>query len=378
MRELRHWLTRLETLRADDAAQYDIPLIAPGTTLPPDSEGFIGISPRSLFSGRIGDSHPKYVALIRFLDSREGQKNVLRLRALATELGAALTFVTGRRMEIPHTISAKQEGAPEVAFMAYDGIFDSRLQGPFESSLTVPLTAFLSKLGSLSDEHIATLGAALNLHYAATLLFDRDLSAAYVLLVSGIEMLSRAYGLPPERWEEWDQSQNWDAWMVETGIAGAQREALIRRLLKDKQLRLAETFSTYASTHLRPSFWDIDLDGWVYGITLPEGAHAAPNKASSRKIRECLDSDAAFLKKALKKSYEVRSGVVHSGNPVDFINSLLFSGNKVRPDAPLPFAILRSILVELIEAKLEEVASPSALPDVRIVFNEPEAPRKQP
>lgn len=272
-------------------------------------------------------------------------------------------------MEIRQTISAKQEGASEVAFMGYEGIFDSRIQGPFEGSLTTPLTVFLSKLESLSDEHIATLGAALNLHYAATLLFDRDLSAAYVLLVSGIEMLSRAYGLPPERWEEWDQSQDWDAWMDETGIAGAQREALIRRLLKDKQLRLAETFSTYASTRLRPSFWDVDLDGWIYGINLPGGTHAAPHKASSRKIGECIDNDPILLKKALKKSYEARSGFVHSGNPVAFLTSLLFSGNKVQPDAPLPFAILRSILVELIEAKLEETALPSNLLDVKIVFS---------
>jgi hypothetical protein len=373
VKELRHWLVRLKTLTADDAAMYDIPLIAAGTNLPPDSEGFIGVNPRFLLPAQIGDSHPKYLALIRFMDSREGQKNVLRLRALATELGAALTFVTGRRMETRHTISAKQEGASEVAFMGYDGIFDSRIQGPFESSLTTPLTVFLSKLASLSDEHIATLGAALNLHYAATLLFDRDLSAAYVLLVSGIEMLSRAYGLPPGRWEEWDQSQDWDAWMDEIGIVDTQREALIPRLLKDKQLRLAETFSTYASTRLRPSFWDIDLDGWIYGINLSGGTHAAPHKASSRKISECIDNDPVLLKKALKKSYEARSGFVHSGNPVAFLASLLFSGNKVQPDAPLPFAILRSILVELIETKLEETALPSNLPDVKIVFSKPSA-----
>jgi hypothetical protein len=159
--------------------------------------------------------------------------------------------------------------------------------------------------------------------------------------------------------------------MDETGIVGAQREALIRRLLKDKQLRLAETFSTYASTHIRPSFWDIDLDGWIYGINLSEGTHAVPHKASSRKISECIDNAPMLFKKALKKSYEARSGFVHSGNPVAFLASLLFSGNIVQPNAPLPFAILRSILVELIEAKLEETALPGILPDVKIVFNEP-------
>jgi hypothetical protein len=92
-----------------------------------------------------------------------------------------------------------------------------------------------------------------------------------------------------------------------------------------------------------------------------------------RKISECIDNDPVLLKKALKKSYEARSGFVHSGNPVAFLASLLFSGNKVQPDAPLPFAILRSILVELIETKLEETALPSNLPDVKIVFSKPSA-----
>lgn len=74
------------------------------------------------------------------------------------------------------------------------------------------------------------------------------------------------------------------------------------------------------------------------------------------------------LSKALKQSYAARSGYVHSGNPIDFVTSLLWAGNKVEPDAPLPFAILRSILVELIDAKLDSLASPYELPDVRITF----------
>ena len=64
-------------------------------------------------------------------------------------------------------------------------------------------------------------------------------------------------------------------------------------------------------------------------------------------------------------------GMFYSGSPVDFITSLLWSGNKVKPDAPLPFAILRSILVELIDAKLESLASSYELPDVTITFNDP-------
>lgn len=363
----------MRQLTATNGACFDIPLIGPGANLPAETEGIVGIIPQSVLPPQIGDSHPKHLAFIRLLDLSEGQRNVLQLRALTTELGAALTFVTGRRMEVRHTISAKQEGAPETAFMGYDGIFDSRLQGPPHSNFTSSLNVFLSKLESLPDEHVTALGAALNLHYAATLLFDRDLSAAYVLLVSGIEVLSRAYGLPPERWEEWDQSQHWNTWMEEIGIEGPQREALIARLLKDRQLRLGETFATYASTGLRPSFWDVDLDGWVYGINLPAGTHGEPEKPSSRKIRDCIDKDPIVLKRALKRSYEARSGFVHSGNPLTFLNSLLFLGNKIRADSPLPFAILRSILVELIEAKLEEVCLSNELPDVRVVFRKPSA-----
>jgi hypothetical protein len=82
------------------------------------------------------------------------------------------------------------------------------------------------------------IGAAAELHYASTLLFDLDPNAAYALCVAGLERLSRAYGAAPAEWAAWEDAQRLDRVFEELSLSESQQDRLRQELLKNRHLRL--------------------------------------------------------------------------------------------------------------------------------------------
>ena len=110
------------------------------------------------------------------------------------------------------------------------GVPDRVLLAPVESNarkIDEQLTRHLSILTGLADEDASVLISALDMHYGACLLLDRDLaSAAYTLLVAGIEALSRRFGQPPGDWRDWDQADRWDRICESAGLRRDQSDAV--------------------------------------------------------------------------------------------------------------------------------------------------------
>jgi hypothetical protein len=224
----------------------------------------------------------------------------------------------------------------------------------------------LADLASLPDDDIETIGAAIGAHYGAALLLERDLSSAYTLLVAGIETLSRRYGRPPEEWDAWEESGDWEEFTRALGLTDSQRQALFGRLMRDRNLRLSETFANYASTRIPDSFWDRPWNEWQFPIYWDaNGArYSKGDWLSRRKVRDLVAHDRDMLNKCLRKTYELRSRFVHQGRRVDLMGQAVPYGEAIEGTGPLPFAVLRSVLAELVETELHERASAFTLPNI--------------
>ena len=138
--------------------------------------------------------------------------------------------------------------------------------------------------------------------------------------------------------------------------------------MEDRQLRLTETFATYASMGLSDDFWDDEWHDWVYSVTMPEGDFTG-GSWTRRPIEELVPRDRGLLKRALKKSYVARSGFVHTGErSVDLPSELAAQTIPGRVER-LTFPALRLVLRGLISAELKRRrASAAELPPLVFTF----------
>lgn len=88
----------------------------------------------------------------------------------------------------------------------------------------------MSKIVSLPEPHLSAIATACTLHHGAILLYEKDVRSAYLLLVAAIEVLSRQYGAPPTDWSDWEESSEWEKFMVKIGLSSKQETALRGRL----------------------------------------------------------------------------------------------------------------------------------------------------
>ncbi|WP_157360706.1 hypothetical protein [Amycolatopsis thermoflava] len=294
---------------------------------------------------------------------------------LGASIGAVLTLLTDRRIEILEELPASMEGEPEhVTFISYTSVFDRRLVAPVEVvDFDATLRKFLGKLISIPEERRTAVAAALDLHYGSALLFEKDLSAAYTLAIAGIEALSRAFGAPPSDWSDWDQSATWDKFSRRHKLPPELYDALKAKLMKNQHLRLKETFAQYGSYRLPDDFWDDEWNEWIYNVRMPDGVYDGGDWSSRKRVRDYLTADREVLRAALRRSYDARSGFVHTGNRTVNTSSELYSKiHASTDDRPLSYACIRSILSKILREEIDKHADTADLPDVTLTHGSPE------
>jgi hypothetical protein len=368
MKRIADWLNRLCGASPEDLRENYFRIIVPGSDPFEMREHIIALQPLGQVSYRFGDMSPVSGILLRYLDTAETSNNLTNTQGVATELGALISLASGRRFEVATELTVKMEDSPLTVFLGYAGAADRKLYGPLPNDLPARFESLIRRVASLSVDDLTALGAAANLHYGSILLFERDIRSAYLLLVAGLEVLSRTYGSPPHRWEDWEESRSWEKFFTEVKLTIEQQEAIKGRLLQNRHLRLKATFRKYASDELPDSFWDDPWEEWLYPVSLPKGSWEKA-QLSEKRISDFLPKDRELLSSALSRTYDIRSGLVHRGEDLSIIDITLRHAVPVTASEPLPYAVLRAILVKLLEKELEKRSSIADIPDIKVSWN---------
>ena len=368
MKSLAAWLQRLAEVNPEEEPIINFfRVIAPGSESLDVTDWLLSIDPQGPLADDLRATCPESWSIIRVPDLPRQETNLHERHRFAADLASLLSLALDRKVVIPIDHAVQMPG--NVHFLPVSQIADQGIIGPLPSAPKDRLSTYLTAVGGLPDEHQEPIGAAASAYYGALLLFDREPRAAYMLLVSGIEALSKKYGSPPTDWKDWEESSNWECVFAEQGLTENQITAFRDKLMRDKQLRLGERFRNYVSTRLGDGFWQKPLDHWVYGIVANTGQRLPAVNMRSFRVLDVLPLDRDHLKKLLKNSYNLRSGIVHQANWVELMTLALPPAQELNAKRPLPFSILRLILAELIWLELSSHSKPSQLPDFQLRRN---------
>lgn len=330
-------------------------------TLPP---AMVAIEPLALAANRPGDGGPFTTVLLRFLDLEEQSKNLETSCGVASELAAMLCLTSGRRLEVAPEIKVRMEGRDAVSFLGISTTVDRTLTGPPRPDSGARFLDWLSRVPSLTSEDRNALGAASQLHYGSVLLCHSDIRSAYVLLVGALEVLSRRYSTPASDWLSWEDHEEWEALFEREAMATQQRQAIRAQLLRNRHLRLKLTFRNYVVGSLPESFWDQPWQEWMHSYDLLAGKWQSATKSADLRIADLIPRERTILSKALGRTYDLRSGLLHRGEDLKVFATSIPSGFHLTGSAPVPYALLRSILAALIEHEFLRTSVPSPLPDI--------------
>lgn len=299
-------------------------------------------------------------------------RNTQRVDELAASLGGIVGFVLDRRVEVLADVPVAYPEFGTTLFIPTRHAFDRRLSARLDAiTMDRELNRFLEHLRSLEPQKRDTIIAAIELHYGAALLVTHDPHSAYTLLVAALETLSREFGSPPTDWTSWDRAPKWDRLLESQGLSDEQAEAVRRELMRDRQLRLTETFCNYAA-QVPDSFWTVSWKEFDYTIQLPGGTYGEYQELRSVKLSDVAPRDRDSLRLALRNSYRARSGFVHEGrHTVSYPEALSI---PVPPEfdwsrRPLPFAVLRQVFISLIDREVYSAPRADSL-GVKYTFEE--------
>ncbi len=302
--------------------------------------------------------HIEVSQLLEWMDishNEQGEEGIdVRENDLGVDLAAILGLATGRRVAFANEFPLKLAEASWTWFLPVGPAFDGGLYGPVQGDIRTQVVTIVKALVSLPERLALSVGGAIRMRNAACCLVESDHSSAYGLLIAALETLSRAFGNPPDSWQDWEQAKDWDGFITELALSEQDAEKLRKRLLGDKQLRLKRTFVEYAVHGIAPSFWEesyfqyepaLDIDG--NGVKVREGAWNA------RPITDLVPSDLDNLRKRLRKSYDARSEVFHQSSRLEQIFVMPFPNDS---KAPLSFSGLRLIVDHLLWREIERGA----------------------
>ena len=365
MENLAAWLRRLPSMKdPKNVRRMTLRMFVPGhCVMDFDNWLFTTEQPTSVPAG-FRAAFPESMALLAYLEAADYADNAHHNCRLAIDIATAMSLALERRIDLPFEVALTVSGSKTVTFMPYSAIVDRIVTAPLPPDPKSPIVQVLQQLGGLADKDISISGAAASMFHGALLLHDRDIRATYTLLIAGIETLSRQYGQPPTSWSDWENSTQWDTFAADVSLSEDQSAALRNRLMADQQLRLKATFQSYAATRLSPSFWGQAWNEYMYELQVPEGSWGQGAQLYSGKVRDFLTSDRSELSRGLARSYDLRSSYVHRGEWSDPFDLTLDPRASVDMRRPLPFAILRAILRELIVTEMANRARPYAVPDV--------------
>lgn len=367
MEAIAKWLERLSSAQAANLRDYLLPVLTPGFHGLDIYDCLIAAEPKGPIPARPGDTSPVSMAILHYVDVAQENINISQSEELAGELAAILSLATDRKINVPNALAFQVEGAKKITFLAYSSAADHRLNGPLPVNPKDTINDLFSKIAGLPPEVQPVLGAAAQLHHSAFELFENDLRAAYILLVAGIEVLSRKFGSPPTDWASWEGSKAWDDTFAAADITEDQRSIFRSKIMHDKQLRLKATFREYASSRLPDTFWDETWESWIYSYNASRGDWEAPRMVEHGVMAEILPRDRTLLSKLLGSSYDTRSGLVHRGDLLGVVESAIPLATTADPSRPLPFSLLRSILGHLIRSELDTFSIPVGLPDFQFI-----------
>lgn len=366
---LAAWLRRLPTLKATDARRTTLRMFSPGHQVMDFDDWLITTEQPRLVPEGYRAGFPEVVSVVAYVEEASRSQNMNEHHRLSTDLAAALSVALERTIDIPLEMSNRVAGHDTVTFVPLGGMVDRVISGPIPPDYKDAVAKILKGVSGLLPEDIVVVGAATSLFHGALLLHERDVRAAYTLLVAGIETLSRRYGAPPTSWEAWDGHAEWDQLVAKLSLSPEHGMELREQLMQDRQLRLKSTFRAYASGRLRESFWDKPWTEWMYAIEMPQGRWRPAEKIHEGKIGDFLPRDRSSLSKTLGHSYDLRSTYVHAGSWFGPLELSINAAAALDVSKPLPFAALRAILRELICTELEERSVPANLPDTKLRRN---------
>ena len=368
MKTLVTWLRRLADITPESGpAVHLFRLLVPGFEPLDVADWFLSVDPQGPLPSDVRASGPESLSLIRLPDLPGRETNIHERHRLGADLACLFSLALNVRVLIPHAISINIPKLNKQLFQPFSHIIDRSILGPVPKEPKRRLETYLNSIAGLAQDDLATIGAASSSYHAALLLFDREARAAYTLLVAGIEVLSRKYGAPPTDWGEWEESNSWDTFITDQKLTSSQAGAIRARLMRDKQLRLGATFRNYAASRLSDAFWEKPWEEWIYGINANDGTWLPANPLAARTISDILPKDRIGLQKALGKSYGLRSSIVHEGDWVELLSLAPPPVPALDLSRPLPFAILRAILAELIWLEISSRSKPCQLPDFQLL-----------
>jgi hypothetical protein len=372
MKSLVDWLHRLAAVAPDvNLAIGYFRVAVPGFN-PLDVENWLlSIDPQGLLAYDFRAAGPESWSIIRVPDLPQKEANVHERHRLGADIACFLSLALERRVVVPNDFAVHIPQLEQVNFLPVGQIVDQCILGPLPTNAKPRLNTYLSAVAGLSLEDQEFIGAASSAYHGALLLFDREPRAAYTLLVTGIEVLSRRYGSPPTGWTNWEESRDWDAVFTQQGLTNEQASTIRDRLMNNRQLRLGATFRNYASSRIGDDFWDKPLDQWIYGFDANNGTWEPPIKVKSYRISDVLSFDRNLLRQSLGQTYALRSSVVHEADWVELMKLAPPPVSPLNSDRPLPFPILRAILADLIWLEISSHSTPAPLPDFQLLREQP-------
>lgn len=374
MDELVEWLDRIATAAADQGTnnwvQISKRLCSPSLTVLDDSivriaDAGMAVTP----FGRL----PAHLEVLQWMDRSGAATEEPHNQALAAQLGALLTFSSNRRIQVAAAdIGMKYPpGSETTTFIPADHIIEPSLGGPVPDDLKLRFETHLRALWGLAVEDRRAIGSALELNYAAVLLFDVDANAAYALCVAGIETLSREYGSPPHDWSSWDEADHMDAVFEQMELREEQSAKLREELLMNRHLRLRQTFASYVVETIPNDFWSQSIETFHAGLQATGGGgvdfvEMLPGNPLA--VDRLVPRDATALRRRLLASYDARSSYVHEGGHANLMSRSLIEmvADEALSRGPISLMALRFILVTLISAELTRRSTPRTLPKLKI------------
>lgn len=349
---IAHWVESLRTLDPlQPPRMVSQRMLHPGLRAV-SGAGLVSAVPlgKVLSPGRMAMS----VSLLRFLDeSPANEDQVEDLEVSGSTLGGLFTLVSNRLCEVIPEIPPGGVGGVMTP-LPIAGAIDSQLGAPMPEweEVDSDFRDLLARLTSLPKKASTAVSAAIHLHYCASLLLTRDRTGAYALVVAGIETLAMTFGEPPKAWANWDQSDKWDALFVDLELSEEQSKAIRDRLVRDKHMRLADTFANYAVKTLPEGFWDEEVSDYVWGVAAESGEYLEGEWMPARRRDPRFGADPDLAKKAFKKAYQVRSKFMHAGQRTVTLADDTFGEAPGRERTVLSFAQARATLRRLIQVEL--------------------------
>jgi len=368
MKALIAWLDRLGTVTPDHSlVQSLFRVTVPGLAPLDITNWLLSVDPLGPLQYDIRTSIPESLSLLRLLDIPGREGNISERHRLGADLACIMTLALGRKVFIPHEIVIDTPQPNQRMFIPFLQSVDRTALGPLPADPKAKLHAYLSGIAGLGVEDLETIGAAASVYHGALVLLDHGPRAAYALLVAGIEVLSRKYGAPPTDWTEWDESASWETFIASQQLTTEQADDLRERLINNKQLRLKAMFRNYTVSRLSDGFWDEPWEEWIYGFSVNDDRWLPAKPLPTRNVASILPRDRVGLSKALGLSYDLRSAIVHEANWIELMSLAPIPVPAVDLNKPLPFAILRAILAELIWLEISAHSTPRQLPDFQLL-----------